>query len=620
MSKHAAPRCHGHLLVGGVLGAYLVASCVLDSAGTKAIETSSSNTTGTGGETTTSFTTQGGAAGQGGGAECMSADQCPQPSSECVRASCENGHCGYAHEPMDKACSEAGGDKCDGQGNCVKSDGVDCSDHAECMSTHCVDGVCCAEKCDGTCEGCNNSGQAGVCVAHAAAADPEGECALGAALCDGARSCADGSHVWSKGFGDAGAFQQGWALTTDKMGNLLATGHFDGTVDFSGNQPLSAVNGVDVFVAKLDSGGNHMWSKSFGTNGDQRSFGVATDGSNNVLITGSFAGNINFGGSTLSSAGQDDIFIAKFDPMGLHQWSKHFGDNKADYGWRVVVDSSDNLVLFGSFENTVNFDGMTVLNSAGGTDLFVTKLTAGGDHIWSKHFGDSDVDSAYDIALDKDGNILITGSFSGQLDFGGVTPLQSAGDIDIYVAKLDQNGGYLWDAAYGSTQEDRSHSVACDSAGNVVLTGYFRGSVDFGGGTLNSSGADMFLLKLDSNGGHLASDKYGGTNTQQGKELVIDSSDNILVIGDYRGLIDLGGGNLQLAKSDDFFVGKLAADFSHLWSHGFGTAGLQIGNGLAVDAQRDVFIAGTFTGNVDFDGNTLTNAGGEDIFMAKYLE
>ncbi len=618
MDTHSRTGSRSHLLFlgSGLLGAYLLASCVLDAQGTLAVETSASGGT-------ASSTQQGGAAGsggQGGGADCMVADQCPQPSAECVRASCENNHCGYAHEPKDQACSEAGGDKCDGQGHCVKSDGVGCSDHAECLSGYCIDGVCCAELCGGSCEGCNSSGQAGVCTAHPAATDPEAECSSGAGVCDGARACTDGSHLWSNGFGDGGAFQQGWALDTDKMGNLLATGHFDGTVDFSGSQPLSAVNGVDVFVAKLDSGGAHLWSKSFGTTGDQRGFGIAGDGSNNVLVTGSFVGSINFGGSTLTTKGQDDIFVAKFDPNGSHQWSKRFGDNKPDYGWRVTVDSADNVVLFGSFQNTVSFDGSTVLNSAGGTDLFVAKLTAGGEHIWSKHFGDAEFDSAYDLALDKDDNILITGSFAGQLDFGGLAPLQSAGGIDIYVAKLDPNGGYLWDAAYGAAQEDRSHAVACDSAGNVVLTGYFRAGVDFGGGTLTASGQDMFLLKLDSGGNHLASVKLGTTNTQYGGQLAIDSDDNIVVIGDYRGEIDLGGGNLPLAKDYNTFVGKLAADLSHLWSHGFGTTGDQYSKGIAVDAQGDVFTLGIFNGNTSFGGAPLSNAGGEDIFMAKYLK
>jgi hypothetical protein len=120
-----------------------------------------------------------------------------------------------------------------------------------------------------------------------------------------------------------------------------------------------------------------------------------------------------------------------------------------------------------------------------------------GTHQWSKRFGGSSDDVVNSIAVDENGDVVVTGYFQYTVDFGGGA-LTSAGLFDIFVAKYaGTDGAHRWSKRFGSTGNDAGYGVTADGAGNVVTTGYFMGSVDFGGGILTSAGTfDIFLVKL----------------------------------------------------------------------------------------------------------------------------
>jgi len=159
----------------------------------------------------------------------------------------------------------------------------------------------------------------------------------------------------------------------DRSGNILVTGYFGGTIDFGGG-PLNSAGNSDIFVAKFTADGSHVWSKRFGDTSEDRGSSVATDASNNVLFTGFFNGTVDFGGGPLTSAGLDDIYIAKFAADGSHLWSKRFGDTlPVDFGLSVAVDASGNVLVTGVFGGTVDFGGGP-LTSAGSGDIFVLQL------------------------------------------------------------------------------------------------------------------------------------------------------------------------------------------------------------------------------------------------------
>ena len=179
-------------------------------------------------------------------------------------------------------------------------------------------------------------------------------------------------HLWSQGFGN-GTGQEGWGVAFDPSGNVVMTGYFYGTMDFGGDTLTSVVNS-DIFLAKYDANGTHLWSQQFGDADYQFGYSVAFDAVGNVVMTGNFAGTVDFGGGPLTSAGVDDIFLAKFDANGTHLWSQGFGDaSNFQDGYSVAFDPSGNVVMTGQFGGTVDFGGGT-LTSAGQSDIFLAKF------------------------------------------------------------------------------------------------------------------------------------------------------------------------------------------------------------------------------------------------------
>ncbi len=371
-------------------------------------------------------------------------------------------------------------------------------------------------------------------------------------------------HVWSESFGDE--FDDwGRAIATDEAGYFIVTGHFAGTANFGGGD-LTSAGGADIFVAKFGPAGNHVWSRRFGGSYSDVGYGIAIDGAGNVVVTGHFQDTVDFGGGPLESDdGSFDIFVAKFDPTGAHLWSQRFGGPDADRGRDIAVDGAGNVLVTGEFRNTVSFGG-DLLSSAGSYDVFVAKYNANGYHLWSSAFGGTGSDRGYAIATDGT-NCLVAGCFQDMVDFGGGT-LTSAGGDDIFLAKYNPIGGHLWSQRFGDELVDggdvKGPDIAVDGVGSILLTGGFRGTVDFGGGPLESTGEwDMFITKRDgATGGHLWSQSFeGGAGWEDPHGIAVDGVGNIVATGAFEGWVNFGGDTLIVAgppgtMKDDIFVVK----------------------------------------------------------------
>jgi FlgD Ig-like domain len=365
---------------------------------------------------------------------------------------------------------------------------------------------------------------------------------------------ASGVHQWSQRFGSTGSGASGFAIAVDGSGNVVVAGYFAGTVNFGGGNLVSAGN-IDIFVAKYNASGVHQWSRRFGGASNDLSRAVAVDGSGNVVVAGYFQGTVNFGGSDLVSAGVQDIFVAKYNASGVHQWSQRFGSTSGDEGMAVGVDGSGNVVVAGYFQGTVDFGGGN-LNSAGISDIFVAKYNSSGVHQWSKRFGSFGTDVGYAIAVDGSGNVVVTGHFINAANFGGGS-LVSAGAEDIFVAKYNASGVHQWSQRFGSTSLDQGHAVAVDASGNVVVTGYFSGTVNFGDSDLESAGdLDIFLATYNASGVHQWSKRFGSTLGDLGYAVAVNASGNVVVTGAFYGTVNFEGGNLVSAGSNDMFLAK----------------------------------------------------------------
>jgi hypothetical protein len=439
----------------------------------------------------------------------------------------------------------------------------------------------------------------------------------------------------------------GSAITTDSSGNVYVTGIFSSTVDFGldfGTTDIKTSAGMwDIFVTKINSNGTYGWTKTMGGIDYDYGYAINTDSSGNVYVTGIFSSTVDFGldfGTTdiKTSAGGSDIFITKINANGTYGWTKTMGGTSYDYGYAITTDSSGNVYVTGYFSSIVNFGldfGPTdIKTSAGYEDIFITKINANGTYGWTKTMGGTSYDYGYAITTDSSGNVYVTGGFSSTVNFGldfGTTDIKtSAGNIDIYITKINANGTYGWTKTMGGTSYDYGFAITTDSSGNVYVTGNFYGIVDFGldfGTTdikISAGHADIYITKINSNGTYGWTSIMGGTDYDYGFAITTDSSGNVYVTGNFQGIVnfglDFGTTDIKTsAGSYDIFITKLNSGESTYYvfdGHDFdgnGTSDISIwrpSNGIWFIkdiAYPQWGTAGDIPVNGDYDGNLITD-------------
>ena len=312
----------------------------------------------------------------------------------------------------------------------------------------------------------------------------------------------DGTHVWSRRIGGSG-YDRGYGVAVDPTsGDVVVVGSFGPPADFGGG-PLTNPWGIanDLFVAKYaGANGAYRWAKNFSNTTSSVARAVAVDASGNIALTGNFMGTMDVGAGSMNGYAQNNILVAKFTSTGVAMWSKSLGNiDGDDRGNAIAMDGSGNVAVTGTFRYPADFGGGLLQADSTG-DMFVAKYAAAtGAYIWAHRGGaGAQWDSGQGIATDASGNVVVTGFFEGTSDFDGRS-LVSTGGQDIFVAKYAAAapGTLLWVMPEGGLLGDQGQAAATDSAGNVVVTGFFQGIVNFGGGALYSAGSlDAFVLKL----------------------------------------------------------------------------------------------------------------------------
>ena len=519
----------------------------------------------------------------------------------------------------------------------TSAQGHGCAVSTECASGFCADGVCCDALCQGSCVACNLPGTIGVCTPHPLDTDPEQGCG-GVAKCDGSGSCAGGVLIWSRRFGDTNN-QFALDVAVDSARSLVMVGGFGGIVDFGGG-PMTAVGNRDAFVAKLGPDGSHLWSKRFGDN-LARVTSVAVNAAGQIFIAGQFQGNLDFGsGQLLQSPSTVGGFVASFAPGGTVLWSRSFGGDlrwdqlRADYPC-ITVGRDGAPVLVGRLRGSMVFDQS--LAAVGLEDIYVAKLAGGnGDPVWSRVVAGDGANLALpltlvaDVQSDSHGNVLFDGAFSSSLNFGSFT-VDSQGLENIYVAKYSQAGDFQWVVKPTGSYAATVAGLGVDAADQVLFAGSYAGAPDFNGTVLPApptdpaGSANFFLAKYGSDAQPLLSRAYpGGTCATTAdctvpSSVAVDGVGNIIVSGMLQSSVDFGGGLLVSAGSGDVFLAKLNIYGDHVYSKRWGDAQLQAPFAAGIDGDGNLLIAGSFMGTLDFGGpSPLISAGDSDVFIAKF--
>jgi FlgD Ig-like domain len=434
---------------------------------------------------------------------------------------------------------------------------------------------------------------------------------------------------WAVKAGSTGD-DEGFGLAADAAGNTYVTGMFEGMVTF-GSTTLTSAGLSDIFVAKYDASGSVVWAKRAGGTALDQGRDIVVDAAGNAYVTGFFRGaSASFGSITLTGGGGAEIFVAKYDASGNEVWAKRAGGAGLQATFSITLDASGNSYIAGYIEGTATFGpgegNQTILTSLGGDDMIVAKYATNGDLVWAKRAGGSMNAFSFDVGVDAAGNSYVTGSFDGTATFGlgetYETTLASAGVnnySDIFLAKYDASGALVWAKRAGDVNFDRGRGIRVDAAGNSYVTGRFQSMATFGSTTVTSAGNyDVFVAKYDANGNVIWVTRAGGTGVDDANNITIDATGASYITGVFAGTASFGSTSLSSAGTEDMFAAKYDANGNLVWATRAGGTAHDEGTDVAVDAARNVYFTGLFaSAPAAFDALNLSSAGSNDVFVAK---
>jgi len=400
------------------------------------------------------------------------------------------------------------------------------------------------------------------------------------------------------------------------------------------------------------------WSTGMGGDGFETGNAVAVDAAGNVYTTGSFKGTVDFdpgpGTFYISAAANHSIFIMKQNAMGNLIWAKEIGGAQAilNSGNAIALDDSGNVYTTGVFGGLMDFDpgpGVYQLLATFFADVYVSKLDSAGNFVWAVGFGDQGDDMGHSIALDKQGNIYVTGEFRLTVDFDpgpGTFNLSETGlnpNGDIFVSKLDNLGNFIGAVSMGGYNKDVAYSMVLDSS-SVYVAGFFSFTADFdpGAGVYNLTVAgteDAFICKLDQSLNFVWARQAGGKQHDFAYSLAYDpsGSGSVYAVGTYIDTADFnpGAGIYNLISVpgtfNSIYVLKVDTAGNFIWAKSFGDHATG-GNGsggynnvsVALNATDGVYVTGGFGGIIDFDPDSVAtynltsiDTSSIDIFLTK---
>jgi hypothetical protein len=326
------------------------------------------------------------------------------------------------------------------------------------------------------------------------------------------------------------------SLSVDLSNNVYLSGYFLKGLEI-GKATLQNYGGFDFFIIKFNDTGDVIWAKSIGGIGYDLSSEVHTDYYGNVYVTGSFENNstLSLGVTYLTGPAKENVFILKYDSSGVIQWAKSAGINNLNKGNNISTDLSGNIYLSGYFSGDSIIFGDYVLKNYGDLDFFIVKYDSEGNVKWAKSAGGKDQESSRSIIVDNYGFAYVIGSFISDTIFFGKFQLYHELGLGLFIIKYDTNGNEIWAQSFNSRSNIFDSDIALDKNGDIYVSGGFGGSISFDTIALSSSGkTDVFYYKIDTSGHVKWGESFGGENDDYCRRNAIDNKGNLYLVTDYQ--------------------------------------------------------------------------------------
>jgi hypothetical protein len=417
-------------------------------------------------------------------------------------------------------------------------------------------------------------------------------------------------------------------IISDPSGSNYTVGFYSGNATFGGASITSAAT-QNMFLVKHLSNGSVVWALRTATINDLTIglTNVTSDHKGSVYVSGVFSGTTTIGSQSLTSAGSTDIFIAKYDTNGNFKWAIRGGQSTGDVATGICVDSLGYIHVCGYWNSSNPFQiGSFSLPTSGFSSFnpFHIKLRSDGSIVWLHNLNNQRA-SVNGIESDRFGNLYIIGwygaQFGASVTFGSSVLTCNEGTSESYTAKMDSNGTFLWGQKAGGQSADNPSDLSVGTEGTVYFTGFTTGSIQFDDLQFNrQDGWHIFTVcyktdgtvawaKVDSSDLSFLSTNY----------LAVDAAENLYETGGYSEMVIFNSKDtLNVNGPSDVYFVNHTPDHSYRWAKRAGGAGTDIGYGITVSPNGEIYACGAFSGTSYFDTLSITSGGStQNAYIAK---
>lgn len=457
--------------------------------------------------------------------------------------------------------------------------------------------------------------------------------------------CANAQQMnlsWAKSFVAPNAFGYAQAynnnITPLSNGDLIVVGTFKDTIDFdpaaATTAMLSSPTDYNVHITRLNSNGDFVWTKML--DGDNEVFisNLQTDANGNYYMNGFFKGTCDFNpdplvANNLTSSGDKDVFLCKWNSTGVFQWVRQFGNAGSNISYDMATDAAGSCYMAVMYVDSIDADpgvAQSYYLSNGLQDALMVKVSTSGTLLNAYSIGGAFVDVIRDFKVLPGNELLVTGSVLGTVDLDpgvGTFPVTVLpGTQAGFILKLNAQGAFTWAKVLqpqNGGSLSRVESIDTDQNGNIYLSGVNQGAVDFNPdnqavhliSSVNGT-MDAYMMKLNSAGQFLWAHSFGANFSDYLNSVTVMNDGRCFIFGEYSGQIDLDPDSVNtilitspgsFGNYQNFILG-LDANGNYSWGSGVGGYGANlIGNTLVTDGNNNLFSCGYYGGSTDFDPN-----------------
>jgi hypothetical protein len=425
---------------------------------------------------------------------------------------------------------------------------------------------------------------------------------------------APGSFVWQRNL--FGSFIDRVVVVGDQL--YLGVSPF-AALDL-GNGIMVPAGGTDVMTVHYTTDGVLRSAWRHGAASNENALGFAIDPFGNAAIGVLYdgAGTANVGGADLPPVPMMTGFNPNFEGVaasytdtGTLRWQTPLTASTQLFMRSASTNSTGLTAVAGNFIGTLSVPGQKDVTAVSGNDVFYVALDDKGSVVAMQTFGNIGDDIGYRAIFDPLGTVILIGTFTGKVAFGSFT-LDAGTGADLFVVRMTPQGAPMWAIQGGGASSNVGASLAATTpSGDIILAVAYQDSFQAtGGATVTSAGAsDIALLRVSSAGKVIWTKSFGGAGADQPREVAVGRNDEIALSGEFQGQASFGGATFTSVGGLDSFVAKYTGDGAHVWSHAAGSAAVDRGLGIAIDAAGAVYFGVSFHGTIDFGGGPLSAPG-----------